>query len=189
MALSPIQEKALARWSELGDTTPTHPVLQMAYELYYQPMGVKIDALKYDALAALENREAFQISLISARWQASKVDREWAQFPTLQPLIDLSEYIEPLFSADGTIEEFALIKEVDEATALRIEEFQATHAEAIFDLSDTLSMAAKLYIDAALESMIQEKRESSELAQQFVDNPRKYAAVIFQLFTQPLPKA
>lgn len=188
MALSPVQEKALARWSELGDTTPTNPILQMAYELYYQPMGVKADALRYDALAALENRESAQIELVAPKWSAARVDKEWSQAAALEPLMALSDYLAPVWAQDGTIEEFAIIKEADERMALKMEEFQDKYAEDIFDLSDALSQAAKLYIDAALESMIQDKKESVELAQQFVENPRKYAAVIFQLFTQPLPK-
>lgn len=189
MALTPIQEQALARWHELGHTTPTHPVLQMAYELYYQPMGVLVDALTYDALEALPNRNQFQIQLVSPRWSADKADRAWGQFNVIEPLVKLSGYLDPLFAPDGTISEFTILKDPDEQTQILIDEFQTTHAEDIFDLADTLSAACKLYIDAALESMIQDKKESSDLAQQFIENPRRYAALIFQLFTQPVPRA
>lgn len=188
MALTQIQEAALKRWHELGTTTPAHPVLQMAYDLYLAPMGLEVDALKYDALAALENRDGVQIELVEASWNAAKVDRSWTQFAVVEPLVKLSGALRPVWSADGRLEGFDIAEGLDEATLAQVAEFEEKHAEAIFDLMEVLMRAVKLYIDAALESMIQPQKESSELAQSFVDNPKRFAAEIFQLFTTPLPK-
>lgn len=188
MALTQIQEAALKRWHELGNTTPAHPVLQMAYDLYLAPMGVVADALRYDALAALEDRTKVAVELVAPRWEAAKVDRSWNQFAVIEPLTKLEGILAPEFGADGTLEGFEILNQGDEAAQAAIAEFETKHADEIFGLSEVVMRAVKLYIDAALESMLQEKKESQELAQMFVDNPRRYAAEIFQLFTTPLPK-
>ena len=180
MDLTRQQQAALERWHLLGTTTPTHPILQFAYELYFEPMGIRVDALSYDALAALEKPET-QITLISPRFDAKKIDRAWSQFPVIEPLLPLLDYIDPVFAANGAIKEFSILKEPTDTTLLKT--FEDSHAPEIFALSDSLTQVAKLYIDAALAMLIRAEVISSELAKQFVENPRQYAAYAFHLFT------
>lgn len=188
--LTPVQQQALARWHDLGLTTPTHPVLQLAYELYFQPMGVQIDGLIYDALAALPNRQNVGFTLVNPRWDAAKADKTWSQYPIIEPLVHLQDLLAPVFNDNGTLQEFQQLKEpTDEPTLKLMQEFRDKQAAEIFDLADALSVTTKLFMDASLELLIQPEPYSSELAQLFLDNPRHFAAGAFHIFSKQQPPA
>lgn len=202
MDLSPIQQQALQRWNELGDTTPTHPVLTLAYQLFYQPLGLTVDALRYDALAALADRPNSPIEFIQPRWSAAKVDRSWEQFPVIEPLLSLTDYLDPLFNSNGTLAEFAILRDIEVSddnnsimsTAVnaglvdRFQKFQETQSDAIFDLCDALSIATKVYIDTSLDLLIQPgSKVSEDCAKLFVEHPKRYPSLAYEMFTTRPP--
>ncbi len=188
MDLTPSQQQALSLWNELGMTTPTHPVLDFALKLYFEPFGLTCDALRYDALAALDNPD-IKLEFIEPRFEPGRVDRSWSNFSTVEPLLGVSDLITPIFLPDGTLEDFRLLKEIDasaeepSAEQKRVTEFLDNHAEALYDLAEALSSATKLYIDATLEMLIRKEEASSDMASLFIKNPRHFGEIAFQLFT------
>ena len=180
---------ALARWNELGVSTPVNPVLQMAFDLYFAPMGVACDALVYDALSAIGNRDAVQLRLVSPRWIPSKVDTTWSQYPVFEPLIELSDYISPVFGEDGAISEVTVINQPDENDALLIKKFQLfenEQADRVFEVSDTIVSAAKIYIDACVELLVTNDPSALEFVEDFLKNPRQFALLAFDAFTRKI---
>lgn len=189
MELTPIQQQALSRWHELGDTTPTHPVLQLAYDLYFTPMGIRADALRYDALAALQDR-SLRPTLINPRFDPNGIKNDWSQFSIIEPLTKVTDLVIPAFNSNGSISEFVIIKDtdakggqMDAAEQKRLEDFKQKHAQAIFDLSGALAHAVYLFSSTSLELIIQPEPISSQFAQNFVNNPRQFALMAFTAFT------
>jgi|GEM_PF-2187700 hypothetical protein len=192
MTLTPIQQQALTRWHDLGDMTPTHPVLQSAYELYIAPMGISCDAISYDALAAVAD-PSILFRLRAPNFDPKKVDREWEFFPAMEPLIKVSDLIAPNFNPDGSIAEFIYKKEIvpdntaystvtdsQHADSQRLREFKEQYAESIFALSDQVISTTRAYIDTCLSCMTQPEEVSSEYARIFVENPKIYTIVMYK---------
>jgi len=197
MELTQDQQMALSRWHDLGATTPTHPVLQAAYELYIAPLGIVCDALSYDAMAAL-SEPSLDILISSPVFNPEKVDREWEMFSIIEPLIKISDLAAPAFTTNGSINEFYLIKDISEEVMSsssgvkpqtdqqRLQEFEDKYANDIFELSRVASKMAKAYIDTCLNLISQPEEISSDFAKVFVMSPKRFAVIAFKAITKQL---
>ena len=183
--LTDVQQAALKRWHELGATTPTHPVLQLAYELYLKPMGIRCDALVYDALAAIEN-PSLEIRLTEPSFDDRAVEASWSQYPIIEPMIRFRDWITPDFTPEGRIESFSYLQEpTADDPNLPLKDFLESPAvDAIFELSDSLITTTKLFIDAALDLMLHSDDTSQTSARVFLENPRRYAEAAWVVFTK-----
>jgi len=182
--LSDIQKQALQQWNDMGNTTPLNPILQFAYEVFVQPMGIKADAFIYDAFSAIEDSNIYP-TLPGAKFDAKLVETDWQNYDTIKPLVDFKDDIELVFNENGLIEDVALLKELtaDEPN-MPLQNFLSNDIARVIELNEEALGAAKLFVDAALELMIRQEPESQDFAKLFIENRRKYAEIVFVILTQ-----
>ncbi len=177
MELSELQKAALARWNELGSVTPANPVLQLAYEQYISPMGLRCAGMSYDALAALSDPD-ISISFSDPVFDLALIDKEWKQYPILAPLIPLLDRIEPIFNERGELTQFNYLAPTAAEDPVVLE-FSHESGQKITELSLTTLYCAELYIKATIESLLENAPISQRRCELFLQNPRQYAEALF----------
>jgi hypothetical protein len=83
-------EAALARWFSQGITSQTHRLLQIAFDEFFQPLGIEAAALEAEPFSALESGQG-EAWLRDPHWNPGRFERAHPAEPDFRFLLDRPE--------------------------------------------------------------------------------------------------